>query len=65
MRNNDIILNEELNKINSLMFYDRSLTLNEQTVYGDIYMRNQFSTRQGAEQYYEDLHSVVDDIVAN
>lgn len=29
MRNNDIILNEELKKINSLMSYNRSLTLNE------------------------------------
>ena len=31
MRNNDIILNEQLNKINSLIVYDRSKTLSEQT----------------------------------
>lgn len=55
MRNNDIILNEELKKINSLMSYDRSLTLSEQTVYGDILMRNQFSTPERAQEWMDDV----------
>lgn len=64
MINNGVILNEELNKVNSLMFYDRSLTLNEQGAF-DILTRQQFSTRQGAEKYMDDLHQTWDDVLEN